>query len=87
MPCVEVFEQQAPDYKAHVLPEGPVRLAVEAGVPDGWWRYVGRHGRVVGMTTFGKSAPAKALFEYFGFTVNAVLDAARGLLSSVSNNQ
>ena len=55
-------------------------MAVEAGVPDLWWRYVGSRGQVVGLDRFGESAPAGALFEYFGFTAQAVADAARQAL-------
>jgi transketolase len=80
MPCVEVFEQQDRDYQAHVLPEHGARLAVEAGARDCWWRYVAGRGDVIGMTTFGQSAPAKALFEHYGFTVDAVIAAARRLI-------
>jgi transketolase len=80
MPCVEVFEQQDDDYHADVLPEHGARLAVEAGARDCWWRYVAGRGDVIGMTTFGESAPAKALFEHFGFTVDAVIAAARRLI-------
>jgi transketolase len=81
MPCVEVFEQQDADYKAHVLPERGARLAVEAGARDCWWRYVAGRGDVIGMVTFGQSAPAKALFEHYGFTVDAITAAARRLLT------
>jgi transketolase len=80
IPCVEVFEQQDDDYHADVLPEHGARLAVEAGARDCWWRYVAGRGDVIGMTTFGESAPAKALFEHFGFTVDAVIAAARRLI-------
>jgi transketolase len=80
MPCVEVFEQQDPAYQADVLPPHGARLAVEAGARDCWWRYVAGRGDVVGMTTFGQSAPAKALFEHYGFTVDAVIAAARRLI-------
>jgi transketolase len=80
MPCVEVFEQQNHDYQAGVLPEHGARLALEAGVRDCWWRYVAGRGDVIGMTTFGQSAPAQALFEHYGFTVDAVIAAARRLI-------
>jgi transketolase len=80
MPCVEVFEQQDRDYQASVLPEHGARLAVEAGARDCWWRFVAGRGDVIGMTTFGQSAPAKALFEHYGFTVDAVIAAARRLI-------
>ena len=62
MPCVDAFLEQDISYQEQVLPsEVDARLAIEAGVPDGWYRFVGRDGRVLGMTTFGESAPAKAL--------------------------
>jgi transketolase len=57
------------------------RIAVEAGVPDGWWRYVGPRGRVIGLERFGASAPAKDLFRHFGFTSAAVVEAAEVLLN------
>ncbi len=77
--CREVFERQPESYRAHVLPAGAARLVIEAGVADGWWRLVGGRGDVLGMTTFGESAPAEALFEHFGFTVDAVAAAGRRL--------
>jgi transketolase len=80
MPCVERFEAQSGDYKAHVLPAGSARLVIEAGVANGWWRYVGTRGDVIAMTTYGSSAPAEQLFEHFGFTREAVIAAARGLI-------
>ena len=68
MPCVEVFDRQDAAWKAKVLPEGPARVAIEAGRPDGWYRLVGRDGLVCGIETFGASAPAPQLFEKFGLT-------------------
>ena len=83
MPCVDAFLEQDISYQEQVLPsEVDARLAIEAGVPDGWYRFVGRDGRVLGMTTFGESAPAKALFEHFGFTVDNVVALADELLES-----
>ena len=79
MPCTRVFDSQSADYRQHVLPPGTKRLAIEAGVGDGWWRYVGCHGDVIGMASFGQSAPAKDLFEHYGFTVDAIVEAALGL--------
>jgi transketolase len=79
MPCTEVFDRQPVEYRNHVLPQSGARLAVEAGATDGWWRYVGGRGTVLGLDRFGHSAPAKALFEHFGFTVAAVVAAARQL--------
>jgi transketolase len=57
-----------------------MRLAIEAGATGGWWRYVGERGGVHGIDTFGASAPVKAVFEHFGFTVAAVAEHARRLL-------
>ncbi len=80
MPCTEAFDRQPAEYRNHVLSPGGARLAIEAGATDGWWRYVGGRGDVLGLDRFGHSAPAKALFEHFGFTVAAVVAAARKLL-------
>jgi transketolase len=68
MPSVELFDRQDAAWKAAVLPEGPMRVAIEAGRPDGWWRLVGRDGIVVGIEGFGLSAPAAKVFERFGIT-------------------
>ena len=76
MPAVDVFEAQDDAYKESVLPAAvTARVAVEAAVPDAWYKYVGLNGKVIGMTTFGESAPAPELFEYFGFTVDNVVKA------------
>jgi len=63
-----------------VLPPGVPRVAVEAGVTAGWRQYVGLEGAVVGIESFGESAPAPALYAHFGITVQAVVDAALGVL-------
>jgi transketolase len=80
MPCTSLFDAQDADYRASVLPAGVRRVAIEAGSRDGWWRYVGLDGAVVGMDTFGASAPAGKLFEHFGFTA-ANVAAVAGRLS------
>jgi transketolase len=80
MPSSEVFERQPAEYRDLVLPPGGARLVVEAGATHGWWRYVGGRGTVLGLDRFGHSAPAKALFEHFGFTVAAVVAAVRQLV-------
>jgi transketolase len=80
MPSVERFEAQERPYRDHVLPEGTARVIIEAGVADGWWRFAGSRGAVIGMSSFGHSGPAKQLFERFGFTVDAVVEAARRLV-------
>jgi transketolase len=80
MPSVEMFAAQDAGYRNHVLPEGTVRLIIEAGAAGGWWRYAGDRGDVIAMTTFGQSAPAGELFARFGFTAQAVVAAARRLV-------
>ncbi|MQY52304.1 transketolase [Rhodocyclus gracilis] len=80
MPCTSVFDRQDAGWRATVLPAGIPRLAIEAGIADFWWKYVGLDGAVVGMTRFGESAPAGRLFEFFGFTVAAVAERVKSLL-------
>lgn len=78
MPCCEVFMAQDIDYREAVLPSNVRnRVAVEASHIDYWYKFVGLDGKVIGMTTFGESAPAKQLFEYFGITVDAVVQAVK----------
>jgi transketolase len=82
MPSTDLFDVQSDDYRESVLPSAVTsRVAVEAGVTEGWWRYVGTHGRVIGLDRFGASAPAEELFEHFGFTVANVLKNARETLA------
>jgi transketolase len=69
MPCVELFLKQSSEYQIQVLPaEVTHRVAIEAGVPDTWYRFVGLQGKILGIEQFGLSAPAEALYEYFGLT-------------------
>ena len=82
MPCTTLFDAQPADYRAAVLPDGVPKVAVEAGVTDGWYRYVGTDGAVIGMHSFGASAPAKKLFEHYGFTRDHVVGAVEALLGS-----
>jgi transketolase len=82
MPCTSVFDTQPQQYRDSVLPPGVPRVAIEAGVRDGWWRYVSSGGAVIGMDSFGASAPAKKLFEHFGFTRDNVIKTVEGLLRS-----
>ncbi len=79
MPSTNVFDKQDQVYKDSVLPKGVKRVAIEAGVTDGWYKYVGE-GAVVGMHSFGESAPAGELFKLFGFTVENVVNTAKGIL-------
>jgi transketolase len=81
MPCTSVFDAQDAGYKQAVLPlQVSARIAIEAAHADYWYKYVGLEGRVIGMTTFGESAPAPALFEEFGFTLENILGTAEELL-------
>ncbi len=81
MPSTDAFDAQDADYKESVLPKAvAARVAVEAAVTAGWWKYVGSGGAVVGIDRFGESAPAGALFKEFGFTVEHVVAAVRGVL-------
>ena len=81
MPCTEVFDEQTTEYREGVLPAWcRARLAIEAGVVDYWRKYVGLDGDVIGMTTFGLSAPANQLFEHFGFTVTNVVEKVKKLV-------
>jgi len=81
MPSTDVFDRQDAEYKASVLPKGLPRVAVEAGVTDFWYKYVGFEGGVVGIDTFGESAPAGVLFKHFGFTVENVVAAVKRTLA------
>jgi transketolase len=80
MPCTNRFDRQSQDYKDSVLPKGVKRVAVEAGITDYWRKYVGLEGAVVGIDTFGESAPAGELFKYFGFTVENVVKAVNSVI-------
>jgi len=80
MPCTDLFDAQGADYREQVLPAAvTARVAIEAGVTEGWWRYVGAQGRVIGLDRFGESAPANELFEHFGFSTDNVVAVAREL--------
>ena len=81
MPCTSVFDAQDAAYKQQVLPvEVGARIAIEAAHADYWYKYAGLDGRIIGMTTYGESAPAGQLFEEFGFTVDNILAVAEELL-------
>jgi transketolase len=82
MPSTDVFDRQDAAYKASVLTRGTPRVAIEAGITAFWYKYVGLEGAVVGLDTFGESAPAPVLFKYFGFTVENVVATAKGVLAA-----
>ncbi|EPR7133233.1 TPA: transketolase [Vibrio vulnificus] len=82
MPATDTFDKQDAAYRESVLPSDvTARVAIEAGIADFWYKYVGFDGRIIGMTTFGESAPADQLFEMFGFTVENVVNTAKELLA------
>ena len=81
MPCTELFDAQDVGYRQQVLPDAvTAHVVIEAGVTDGWWRYAGPAGRVIGLDRFGLSAPAGELFEHFGFSTENVVDVAKSLI-------
>ncbi|MEX3954481.1 transketolase [Trinickia sp. EG282A] len=82
MPSTTVFDRQDSEYRERVLPKGVRRVAIEAGVTDYWRKYVGLEGGVVGIDTYGESAPAGVLFKHFGFTVEHVVAQAKAALDS-----
>ena len=81
MPSTDVFDRQDAAYRASVLPRGVPRVAVEAGVTAFWHKYVGLEGAVIGIDTFGESAPAGVLFKHFGFTTEKVVAAVKSVLA------
>jgi transketolase len=80
MPSTDVFDRQDKAYRDSVLGAGIPRVAVEAGVKDFWYKYVGLEGAVVGIDTFGESAPAGVLFKHFGFTVENIVAKVKSVL-------
>ena len=82
MPSTDAFDKQDQAYRESVLPSSvTARIAIEAGISDYWFKYVGLNGKIIGMTTFGESGPAEQLFAKFGFTVENVLNQAKSLLT------
>ena len=82
LPATDVFDAQPADYREAVLPSSvSKRVAVEAGIADYWYKYVGLNGHIIGMTSFGESAPAGDLFKHFGFTAEHIVTAAEELLA------
>ena len=80
MPSWELFDAQPDSYRQEILPPAvKARVAVEAGISQGWHKYVGQNGAILGIEHFGASAPSKVLFEKFGITAEKVLEKALGL--------
>ncbi|MCT6882459.1 MAG: transketolase, partial [Snodgrassella alvi] len=80
MPNTNIFDRQDKAYRDSVLPAGLPRIAIEAGVSDSWYKYVGNNGAIIGINRFGESAPAEQLFKEFGFTVEQVVDVVKRLI-------
>jgi len=80
MPSTNVFDEQNQEYKDSVLTPGVKRVAIEAGVAESWYKYVGLDGGIVAMSTYGESAPAGDLFRHFGFTVDNVVATVKTVL-------
>jgi transketolase len=86
MPCMELFEDQSPEYRQSVIPHDvPARLAVEPGVSMSWWKWVGDSGEVLGVDRFGASAPGKKVLEEYGFTAESIAARASALLNRTAN--
>ena len=86
LPSWRLFEEQSEDYRRQVLPPGvKARLAIEAGSTQGWHRYVGTEGAVLGLDHFGASAPYKILYEKFGLTVDSLVKKALEILEKLKN--
>ncbi len=77
MPATELFDAQDATYRAHVIPRAAIRISIEAGATYGWHKYVGEDGATIGIDTFGASAPAEELYDYFGITTDAVIAAVK----------
>jgi transketolase len=84
MPSWKIFEEQSTEYKASIFPDHLPKLAVEAGSPIGWWKYVGRHGDVIGLERFGASAPGKVALEKLGYSVSNIVNRAKSLVESAA---
>jgi transketolase len=82
MPSWKIFEEQSAEYKTSIFPDHLPKLAVEAGAPLGWWKYVGRHGDVIGLERFGASAPGKKALEELGFGAGSIAKRGKALVES-----
>jgi transketolase len=85
MPSTTVFDRQDRAYRSSILPDGVRRVAVEAGVTAGWWKYVGLDGAVVGVDRFGESGPGDAVFAHLGVTVDMIVETARAVLDGAAS--
>ena len=80
MPNTHIFDQQDQTYRDSVLPAHLPRIAIEAGVSDSWYKYVGTNGAIIGINRFGESAPAEKLFQEFGFNVEQVVEVVKNII-------
>lgn len=87
MPSWKLFEEQDEAYKSSIFPDNLPKLAVEAGASLGWWKYVGRHGDVIGVDRFGASAPGKKVLEELGFSTANVVRRAKALVERARKSQ
>jgi transketolase len=87
MPSWKIFEEQTSDYKDSIFPDHLPKLAIEAGATLGWWKYVGRHGDVIGLDRFGASSPGPIAMEKLGFGVDNVVARAKGLVEKVRKSE
>ncbi len=87
MPSWKIFEEQPETYKASIFPDHLPKLAVEAGATLGWWKYVGRHGEVIGLDRFGASAPGPIAMEKLGFGVDNIVTVARALVEKTAKSE
>jgi transketolase len=86
MPCCEVFDQQEQNYRESILPNQSKKIAIEAGVTSGWWKYTGSDGLVLGIDQFGASAPADVLFDYFGLNAKHIVSNIQKFLGESSHD-
>ncbi|MBB6146375.1 transketolase [Silvibacterium bohemicum] len=87
MPSFRIFEEQSDEYKASIFPDHLPKLAVEAGAPEGWWKYVGRHGDVIGLERFGASAPGPKVLEELGFSPAGIAKRGKALVEKVKKSE
>jgi transketolase len=87
MPSTKIFEEQSEEYKASIFPDHLPKLAIEAAAPYGWWKYVGRHGDVIGLERFGASAPGPKVLEELGFSPANVVKRSRALLERARKSE
>ena len=81
MPCLDKFFEADSEYQNNVIQKNIPSIVIEAAHPNSWYKILGRNDLVIGMTTFGESAPAKMLFEEFGFTAKNIVSKAKRLLN------